>query len=527
MNNRNEAYKLGLTGHTTRRKFNLVIAASGILTISSEAKAQSGVKRGGTLTVGLLLLPKSMDPLFGDAISVDNLVYEAVYDCLVKWEASGQYGPGLAESWVYGANGRSLMLKLRQGVRFHDGTPFNAAAAVINLRRLISTDVNSPRASLVEEISSVDFIDSYTIRINLLTPSGALLGALATAPGMIVSPAALEKYGKDISRNPVGTGPFKFVEWPSGGSLKLARNQDYWRTGLDGRSLPYLDGLIMRDIPNSAVKLLEVESGNIQLIDEIVPRNFSKVRQNTKMDLVKVNNGTCQWIVFNITKAPFDNEVIRKAILFAIDREQMVKVVAENEGEVLPAHVTRNEWAFEGDIDIYKYNLQRSRELLAIAGKPNGFQATLTYIQRDPDTTVAQLLKSQLMKVGIDLKLEALERQAFIAKNTSKQHEISMGGARVPVGDPDQMFTTYFGDSAYHRGGAGLPEMFKLVDAGRQATVQSERKKIYRKAQELLLEKALYGWLFYRPSAYVKLKSVQNLKVNPIGTWSLEDVWLN
>ena len=163
--------------------------------------------------------------------------------------------------------------------------------------------------------------------------------------------------------------------------------------------------------------------------------------------------------------------------------------------------------------------------MLAEAGYPNGLEIELTTIQREPDSTVAQIIQSQLAALGVKVKLDVLDRQAFITKNEAAQHQMSMGISPIPRGDPDVLFTLFFSRDGYARSGKPILDVATLVEQGRAEVDQAKRKAIYREAQAKMLDDASYGWLFLRQTAYAKRKELRNLKVNPAGYWRLEEVW--
>jgi peptide/nickel transport system substrate-binding protein len=217
---------------------------------------------------------------------------------------------------------------------------------------------------------------------------------------------------------------------------------------------------------------------------------------------------------------------VREALQYALDRQQMIDIVAQGHGEILPAMFTPNEWAYVPDISPYKYDPEKAKKLLADAGYANGLQIELTAIQREPDTTVAQIIQSQLAKVGITVKLDILDRQAFIAKNRAAEHQMSMGISPIPRGDPDIIFTIFFSRNGYARSGQPLLDVASLVEKGRSEVDQAKRKAIYREAQIKVLEDASYGWLYARDTDYAKRKELKNLQVNPAGLWQLEEAWV-
>jgi peptide/nickel transport system substrate-binding protein len=473
----------------------------------------------------VLELPQTLDPLLGNSASIDPLTLDLIYDTLVEWDVNGDYVPGLAESWSFSEDGKVLTMKLRNGVMFHDGTPFNAEAAAFNLRRATSEKVNSPYRANVSVVASVEVVDDSTLSILLSSPSGAIVGALTGQPGMMVSPAAIESSGEDFGRNPVGTGPYVFDAWPSGGDITVRRNDKYWRNGADGQPLPYIDIVRMRGITNSSVKLVELETDNVDIVDNIVPREFERIEKTEGLDLVDAKIGIQQWYAVNTTREPFSNPLMRKALQYALNRQQMIDIISQGRGEILPAMFTKGEWVYDPATP-YSHDPEKAKQLMAEAGHPDGVSIELTTIQREPDTTVAQLIQSQLAEVGISVTLDVLDRQAFIDKNEAARHQMSMGISPIPRGDPDIVWTIFFSRSGYARSGEPIPEVAELVERARAEVDPAVRKKIYQEAQAKMLEHAAYGWLFLRPTAYAKREELKNVEVDPAGRWHIETAWL-
>ena len=315
---------------TSRRSFlRLCAAASGALTPVAvrglrggpEALAQTAPKRGGTLRVGFYIEAATMDPHLSGS-KIDRQVYHNLYEPLLVLDVKLGLQPGLAESWTQ-PDPKTLVFKLQRGVKFHDGTDFNAEAAKFNFNRM-KTDPKSVRKGETANIDTVDVVDSHTIRLNLRRPDAALLAALTDRAGMMVSPKVVQERGPDLERNAgAGTGPFEFVEWVKDDHITLKRNDAYWNK----QAGPYLDQIRYRPIPDDTVKLASLQSGEIEVMDYVQPRDVAAVKADKNVAVVDVPSLASFGYQVNHTKPPFNNKALRQAVAYALDIDQVVKAV--------------------------------------------------------------------------------------------------------------------------------------------------------------------------------------------------------
>jgi len=496
--------------------------------LGGRAMAQSAQPvRGGRIVASTDIQPRSLDPIMGDAPTSDRYVLIQIFQTLVRFDEKGTLEPVLAESWEYTDGNAALLFRLRRGVTFHDGTPFDADAVAYNVRRTIDPATNAPRSADLGDVASVEVIDPQTVKVHLKGPSGAAISSFAVEAGMMCSPTALKKYGTDFGRNPVGTGPFRFTEWVSSNYVALAAWKGYWEIGADGQPLPYVDGVTIRFIPATAVKLIEVKAGNVHIVDGVTPRDFADVESNPGLQLKSMPTGIAQWIAFNASRPPFNNAALRAAVCAGIDRNQLMRAIARGHGAVTPTFVPPSEWDYDANLRVPTLDPARVKRLLAEAGKPNGFEAVLSTIQRDPDTQVAQLVQAQLRPLGIQLKIEILERQAYVPKVLGLQHDLAIGRVNVPRADPDQVFSPFFGHGASQNwGGVSDKALSDTVEAARLATDRTERKALYAKAQQMLLDGSYYAWLFFRETPHVVRTELKGLRIDAGGAWLLGGAWL-
>src|ERR1700730_4180202 len=314
------------TGNVSRRGFLRLsaLASAGLASGAAvlPALAQTAPKKGGTLRVGFYLEASTMDPHLSGS-KVDRQIYHNIYEPLITLDTNLGLKPGLAESWQQ-PDAKTLVLKLRRGVKFHDGTDFNAEVAKFNFNRM-KTEPKSVRKGETASIDTVDVVDAYTIKINLKRPDAALLATLTDRAGMMVSPKVIQERGPELERNAkgAGTGPFEFVEWIKDDHLIIKRNDSYWNK----QGGPYLDRIRYRPIPDDTVKLQSLQSGEIDVIDYVQPRDVAAVKADKSVSVLDVPSLAAFAYQLNQTRPPFNNKVLRQAVAYSLDLEQIVKGV--------------------------------------------------------------------------------------------------------------------------------------------------------------------------------------------------------
>lgn len=497
-----------------------IVAASAAFAPPAQA-----VERGGNLVASLFLEPLSLDPLLGNAPPVDKQVLRLIYDSLLTHSSDGEIVPNLAESFEYSDDNLSLTLRIRDGVLFHDGTPVNAEAVAYSLRRIVVEETPSIYASHFSKVAEIVVVDPMTVRVDLSSPSSEFLTSMAGIPGMIVSPTARKELGDDYGVNPVGSGPFKFESRRGGSSLQLRRNPDYWELGDDGQALPYLDGITFRWVLEPSVKVIELASGNIQLVDRVEPEDFDRLEADQNVTLFDAG-GISHWIALNITKAPFDDRRLRQALYHGINRELVAQISAGDSWQLTPTFVHPTERIYDASIDPYNYDTDRARELLAEAGYGPDKQLpwTLSMIQREPDVSIAQVLQAQLADIGMDVTLELMERQAFIDNWRNKNHDAAMGASPSP--HSSNIFFQFLDRDSPQRTGGGIDRVFDLVDKAVGTIDPAELRETYVEIQRAILDEAMYIWVFMRDEKQAHRSEVQGFTLGYQSTWPLETVWL-
>jgi peptide/nickel transport system substrate-binding protein len=321
-------------------------------------------------------------------------------------DGTGKIVPLLATEWKYNAEYTTLTLTLRKGVKFHDGTDFNAAAAKICLDMVLNSKSSLDLAS----VSSIDAVDDYTIRLNLKTFESALLTNLASYTCPIASPTALNSLGKDVSMfHPVGTGPFKFVSYTRDVSLKYERFTDYWQ-----KPKPYLDALEYVFVSDSVVQEASLRAGEAQMMRVIGLSGAAELQKTGKFVLNPQEVATdCLAMDSANPDSPFSKLKVRQAVAYALDNAAIAKASGLGFFEPNNQLITPKAFGYNPNIVGYPYNVEKAKQLLTEAGYPDGFTTTLYYRAGAFEGDFCALVQGYLKKVGINVQLDLADAARF------------------------------------------------------------------------------------------------------------------
>ena len=487
------------------------------------AFAQQTPKKGGTLRVGFYIEAATMDPHLSGS-KIDRQVYHNVYEPLVTLDVKLGIRPGLAESWQQPDN-RTLIFKLRRGVRFHDGTEFNAQAAKFNFDRM-KTEPKSVRKGEVASIEAVDVVDPATIKISLKRPDAALLATLTDRAGMMVSPKVIQERGAELERNArgAGTGPFEFVEWVKDDHILLKRNESYWNKP----GGPYLDRVRYRPIPDDTVKLQSLQGGEIDVIDYVQPRDVAAVKADRNVVVVDVPSLADFSYQVNHTRPPFNVKALRQAVAYGLDIEQIVKGVWLNVGVPANGPIPPTSWAYDKTIPPIKRDLARARAKLAEGGKAGGFSFTLTTNNIPINIQEAEVMQAQLGEAGITMKIKLVDSATLLADGNSKNFDLisyQWSGRPDPDGNTYQFFKTTPGTSL-NWSGISNAQIDALLDKTREASSQADRKKLFSDLTKILQDELPMIFIIHPIEPKAFSPRVQGYEPIPDGMMRFKDVWL-
>jgi len=447
--------------------------------------AEAGVASGQTvLRIGLNDDPDALDPTISRAY-VGRLVFAAFCDKLFDVTPELKIVPQLATGYEWTAGGRAVLIKLRPGVKFHDGEPFNAEAVRFNIERHLSTP-GSFRKSEIGEIKSVDVVNDLTVRFNLAEPLVPLIAALTDRAGMMVSPKAARELGEKFGTRPVCAGPFKFVERVAQGKIVGEKFADYW-----DKANVHVDRIEFVPIIDSTARLANLRSGDVQMMERVSPTDLAQVRSDPKLKVVSVAELGYQMLPLNLNNGPRGKVLgadprLRQAIDLAIDRETIIKTVFNN--EYIPGNqfVSPVSPYYNAKFPVKKRDVARARQLLREAGQPNLAFTLIVPPERDRQEA-ALVIQAMLAEAGITMTIQTQENVTMLTAGRKGDFEayFTFWSGRP---DPDGnifTFTTCNGgqnDSKYCN-----QDIDGLVTKARHEADPAERKKLYDQTTEIML----------------------------------------
>jgi len=449
------------------------------------ALLDAGAASGQTvLRIGLNDDPDALDPTISRAY-VGRLVFAAFCDKLFDVTPDLKIVPQLATSYEWGAGGRSVVLKLRPNVKFHDGEPFNAEAVKFNIERHLSTP-GSFRKSEIGEIKTVDVVNDLTVRFNLAEPLVPLIAALTDRSGMMISPKAARELGDRFGTRPVCAGPFKFVERVAQGKIVGEKFADYW-----DKANVHVDRIEFVPIIDSTARLANLRSGDLQMIERVSPTDLAQVRADPKLKVVSIAELGYQMLPLNLNNGPRGKVLgadpkIRQAIDLAIDRETIIKTVFSNEYIAGNQFVSPVSPYYNAKFPVKKRDVARARQLLREAGHPNLAFTLIVPPERDRQEA-ALVIQAMLAEAGINMTIQTQENVTMLTAGRKGDFEayFTFWSGRP---DPDGnmfTFTTCNGgqnDSKYCN-----PDHDTIVTKARHEADPAERKKLYDQTTETML----------------------------------------
>ena len=456
-----------------------ILAAVAVMSLLAAAPASAQT----VLRIGLNDDPDALDPTISRAYT-GRLVFAALCDKLFDVTPDLKIVPQLATSHEWAKDGKSVTLRLRPGVKFHDGEPFNAEAVRFNVERHINT-AGSFRKTEIGEIKTVDVVNDLTVRFNLSEPLVPLIAALTDRAGMMVSPKAAKELGDKFGTRPVCAGPFKFVERVAQGKIVGERFADYW-----DKANIFVDRVEFVPILDSTARLASLRSGDLTMIERVSPTDLKQIREDAKLKVSGVPELGFQVIRLNVANGPKGKTLadarLRQAIDLAIDRATLVKTVFND--EYIPGNqfVSPSSPYYNAKLPVRKRDVARAKQLLREAGQPNLTFTLIVPPERDRQEA-SLIIQAMLAEAGITMNLQTQENVTMLQAGKRGDFEayFTFWSGRP---DPDgNIFTHYTCNGAQNDSRYCNTEFDGLVGKARHVADPAERKKLYDKATEFLV----------------------------------------
>lgn len=449
----------------------------------------------------------------------DALVY--MFDRLVTRDYDFSYKPGLAERWEVSEDGKTWTFYLQKGVKFHDGEPLTANDVKWTLDTILDPETASPAASDFKAIKEVIVKDDHTVDIVLEHPFPNFLFVISNTAGGIASQKAYEKYGDEYgSKYVIGTGPYMFKEWIKGDKTVLVKNPDYnWGPDwMENNGKPILDEIVLKVLPEENSRLMEIESGNVHVIRDVTATMLTKLNESDNVDVISGDSARLGYLAYATDKEPFNDVRVRRAINYAINKEEIVKYVFRDTAKVAHGYLPQmlSDEYYEGsEKDDYKHNIEKAKQLLKEAGYENGLKLDFAAENSTEFKRVAEVIQSQLKEVGIEADIQLYDSTSYAAMLKEGKQELFLRLYGWPNADILDWFLLssqmpYPNHSRWND--SKTDEM--ILNAASMPTWE-ERAEGYKEVQKYLIEQAVWVPIWY-PNANIGVsKEVKNFKYHP------------
>jgi ABC-type transport system substrate-binding protein len=495
----------------------IVLALSLPLLIAVSPAGAADIKRGGSLSISIESDLPTLDPA-GFASFNDRQAGVILYDTLLDLDSKGQIVPHLAEKIDAAPDATWFRITLHRDVKFHDGTPLDAAAVIAHFKRMMDPKMRCRCLSDLATLDTIEANGALEVTFRMKTPSAHFPGALADFAGMVTSPAAVDKHKADFGTNPVGSGPFMFKEWQRGARIVFVRNPNYWQ-----KDKPYLDEIVLRPLPDQQTRYASLKSGSLDIVMNAAARDVIDAREGKTFKVVNAGSLATSFVMINTARADVSDIRVRQAMAHSLDRvaynkavnRGLYKIASTPFGSGLAPHE-----AVDGYPD---YNPDKAKKLLADYGKP--VKLKMTVGATPVATLAAQALQQMWKKVGIETEIDQVEQVQGIRMAAAKDYQVMLyrwaGG-----GDPDKNVHQFFhSKGTVNRTNYNNADMDRLLDEARATTDPAARLKLYRQINNLLARELPYLFLTYFDNHALANPSVNGMVAVADGLIRVDRVW--
>lgn len=481
-----------------------------------EDKTEISQNKDKKLVIAQNTEARSLDPQKA-IVTTTVRVYQQIYNQLVKHNSKMEIEPDLAEKWEQ-VDPNTLIFTLRKNVKFHNGEILKASDVKFSLERMKKAPVSS---FLISEVEKIEVVDDNTVKIVTRKPFGPLLSHLAHPGAAILNEKATIAAGDDYGQHPIGTGPYKFVEWVAGDNIKLESNKEYFR------GIPSIKTLVFKTIPEASSRIIGLETGEIDIAYDIDPIDMNKIKEAKNLQLLSGESLGTGYLVINVQKEQLKKKEVRQAIAYAMDVPAIIDAVYRGTAEQADSPLSKKILGYKSSKK-YEHNISKAKELLAQAGYPNGFKMSIwttdTPLRRD----VATIFQDQLKEVGITVNVEVMEGGALMDGTGRGDHDAAILGWYTVTGDADYGLYPLFHSTAYGKPGNrsfySTPEVDSYLDKARNSQNIEERKELYGKVQDIVQDELpMITYAFVNQSVGLN-KKISNFDLHPTGYYEIYGV---
>jgi peptide/nickel transport system substrate-binding protein len=477
-------------------------------------------KSGGILKAALTGEPDTLDPATS-TIYTGAQVYDNIFSKLIDIAPDGQVVGGLATSWNQ-TDDLTWTFDLVDNATFHNGEHFTAKDVKYTFERILDPATASSYAPLYDQIASVEAVSDTQVVFHLKAPFGPFLSNLANN-GEIVNQKAIES--NDPARVPIGTGPFKFVDWVQGDHITLERNDNYFAEGL-----PYLDGVEFKFLLVDQSRIEALRSGELDWVDAVPLQQLETLKTDSDFNYVTAPlAGIPDYLGLNVTHPPFDNLALRQAVVLALDLEAIRAVAYSGAGEVGLMEVPSGVSWFGGTNPYASGpNLDAARAKLAEAGYPDGLTVHYLGLPQYPELLrTGEVVRDQLRQIGINMEIEQVDVSVWFDKFVTGDYEITSAYQERTI-DPDNFYALVLRTGGIvNTTGYSSSRMDALIDEARGLTDEAARKALYEQIRQIVWDEAPIIFAHFETINYLMRNDVKGSTVNPTLELRLENVWLD
>ena len=470
----------------------------------------SGAKRD-VLNYGLNAEPGRLDPQM-DALQMTGFVNRQVYDTLLRRDdATGEIKPSLATEWEW-VDDTTLHLTIRDDVVFHNGDPMTVDDVVFTLQRCATGNATAGLCSSFDA-ENIKALDDTHVELKLLEPCAPTLNVLCTTKTAVVSKAYCESVDETtFGREPVGTGPFKLVEWVSGDHLTLERNDEYWDTPSSYKTLNF------RVLTDATARAIELETGGVDIIDTLNGSDLDRFAESDTIKLYTQDSTKLLYLLYNQENPILANEKVRQAIAHAIDMQAVVDMAFGSNASLAKGAMSSTVFGFT-PLELLSYDVELSKQLLAEAGYADGFSFRMVMANMASNVRTAEAVQGFLAEVGITVEIETYDAATWMTMLQEGDADSSLGGLTTDTFDPDQTYSNMYADSGNVSYRTDDETVNRLLNEGKRELDETKRKEIYAELQEYIIEHAIIipvaqPLISYATQSYVDV-FVPNVAVQP------------